>query len=85
MASTRQLHILAVILLHAGLVIESASVGQVDPQPYLHFVGFHGLEQHLRCEPVLNCNLVVIFLIQGGLEGEKSRIIIFISKSMPLN
>ena len=72
MPPASQLDILAVIVLHSCFVIEPAGVGQVYPEPNLHFIGLHGIEEHVWCEPILHCNLVIIFLIQGGFKGKKS-------------
>ena len=71
MAAARQLHILALVLLHQLLVVEPLGVGQVDHEAYLHLVRLHGLEQHVGGEPVLRGNLVVETLVKWSLERQE--------------
>ena len=67
-----QLDILAVIVLHQLLVVESLCVGQVYPESNLHFEILHQLEEHVSSEPVLHRNLSIKLVVQRSLEGEES-------------
>ena len=69
----RQLDVLALVPLDDGLDVEPVRVSQVDHQPNLDLMGFHRAEEHVRAESVLGGDLLVISLVQGGLESKEPR------------
>ena len=48
-----------------------ARLGEIYPEANLDLVGLHGLEEHAGAEPVLHGHLLVVTLVQGGLEGQE--------------
>ena len=48
-----------------------ACFSEIYPEANLDLVGLHGLEEHAGAEPVLHGHLLVIPLVQRGLEGQE--------------